>query len=521
MSITEYLFHPLAWRSYLISGSSVLALIVCAIIAFQGLKRQKVSMPPSPSGLPVFGNIFQIPLKFQWYRFTEWKNIYGPIFSLHIPGKTIVVLNNHKIAHDLLVLRSDIYSDRTQLSMVNLMTNKFAMPVMPYGERWKRMRQIAHTNLNVAAVKKYRLFHEREAQNLVQNILQDPISWNAHFTRSISSAVRSSVYGLPSMNSNQDPAISEISGFLEDVIHMCLPFSNAIDIFPALELLPMWMSKWKKIGKRSFDKSTALFRKYLAYTRDNIDTEEVQASVGANVLAAETEDKLPEIETVWLAGLLLTAGIHTTISSLSVFMLAMCLYPNIQKRAQEEIERVVGRGRLPRLDDDLPYIHCLVAETLRWFPVGPIGLPRRCEKDNYYNGYLIPEDSIIIPNIWAMNRDKDIYGSDAESFLPDRFLDEMDQPSFQFQDAKQHGHNTFGFGKRICIGLNMANQSLFINMASILWAFNISNAETLNGQPITSFERNFVKDDGITAQPMPFKCKISPRKAVIDVMSDI
>lgn len=80
----------------------------------------------------------------------------------------------------------------------------------------------------------------------------------------------------------------------------------------------------------------------------------------------------------------------------------MGLYPHVQRRAQEEIDRILGPNKIPSYIDreNLPYIDALVKETLRWHPVAPMGIPHLCTQDDIYEGYRIPEGSLIMPNIW-------------------------------------------------------------------------------------------------------------------------
>ena len=80
----------------------------------------------------------------------------------------------------------------------------------------------------------------------------------------------------------------------------------------------------------------------------------------------------------------------------------MVLYPDIQARAQAEIDDVIGNNRLPTMEDRkrLPFLSALVTEALRWHTVGPIGLPHRVMEDDIHDGYLIPKGALIIPNIW-------------------------------------------------------------------------------------------------------------------------
>jgi cytochrome P450 len=108
---------------------------------------------------------------------------------------------------------------------------------------------------------------------------------------------------------------------------------------------------------------------------------------------------------------------------LKTFFLAMVLNPKAMKKAQEELDRVVGKGELPDFShkDNLPYIDALIKEVLRWSPPLPIALPNKAMKDDVYRGHFIPAGAIVIQNVWAVCRDPKIY-PDPETFNPDRFL---------------------------------------------------------------------------------------------------
>jgi cytochrome P450 len=90
------------------------------------------------------------------------------------------------------------------------------------------------------------------------------------------------------------------------------------------------------------------------------------------------------------------------VSSLSSFFLALKLYPEVQRTAQEEIDRVVGADRLPNYEDreSLAYVDAVVKEVLRWHPIGPMGLPHKTDEDDVLDGYLIPKGALLLPNIW-------------------------------------------------------------------------------------------------------------------------
>ena len=128
-----------------------------------------------------------------------------------------------------------------------------------------------------------------------------------------------------------------------------------------------------------------------------------------------------------------------------MFFLAMALNPQVVKKAQEELDRVVGKGELPDFShkDDLPYIDALVKEVLRWSPPLPLAVPKRAMQDQIYRGYLIPAGATVIENVWAIFRDPKIY-PDPETFNPDRFLKDgkIDPRVFNPEDR------VFGAGRR-------------------------------------------------------------------------
>ena len=106
-----------------------------------------------------------------------------------------------------------------------------------------------------------------------------------------------------------------------------------------------------------------------------------------------------------------------------MFIFAMITNPGAMKKAQEELDRVVGKDRLPDFSDrgNLPYIDAVIKEVLRWNPPVPIGVPSRVIQDDVYRGYIIPAGATVISNIWAICRDPNVY-PDPETFNPDRFL---------------------------------------------------------------------------------------------------
>jgi cytochrome P450 len=172
---------------------------------------------------------------------------------------------------------------------------------------------------------------------------------------------------------------------------------------------------------------------------------------------------------------------------MSWWVLAMLAYPETQARAHAELDGVVGRTRLPTFADypHLPYIRAMVKELLRWRPITPITAPHRTTEDDWYEGMFIPKGTTCLPNIWHMNHDPEIFGENAEDFDPTRFLDAYESGDIApgLTDlTKKDGHFSYGFGKRHCVGRHMANNSLFINIAVLLWAMKIERKKDASGR---------------------------------------
>ncbi|KAF5343042.1 hypothetical protein D9758_011166 [Tetrapyrgos nigripes] len=263
-----------------------------------------------------------------------------------------------------------------------------------------------------------------------------------------------------------------------------LPGSFLVEFLPIMKYLPEALAPWKKEGNEWYRKDTAMFQGFLDEVQSKVNPGQAKPAFVAGLLERNS-GQLSKAEASWLAGTMFMAGSETTAAALTVFVLAMRLYPNVMKKAQAEIDAVVGRDRLPTFEDrdHLPYIQAIVKEVLRWGPIVPLGVPRRVMKDDFYEGYFIPKGSLVIGNIWAMNHDPTIF-LDHDEFRPERFLDETGTVNVTPADTRNQGHVSFGFGRRICVGLNLTNQALFIDIASLLWAASIEPAYDETGAEI-------------------------------------
>jgi len=227
-------------------------------------------------------------------------------------------------------------------------------------------------------------------------------------------------------------------------------------------------------------------------------------------LVGSERQKQEEVVGVAMGSIYL-GGIDTTISMMTSLFLALVHYPQVQRRAQAELDIVIERDRLPTFDDRsrLPYIEALCKELLRWQMVAPIGVAHLSSKDDVYKGFFIPKGSIVLANGWAILHDPELY-PDPEEFKPERFLNEdgsvRDDPTLSI---------AFGIGKRICPGRHFIDSTIFIVASSVLSVFNVMKAKDENGNEIP-LKAPASHINGFIVHPEKFECSIVPRDKVAD-----
>ncbi|KAJ2986516.1 hypothetical protein NUW58_g4987 [Xylaria curta] len=206
------------------------------------------------------------------------------------------------------------------------------------------------------------------------------------------------------------------------------------------------------------------------------------------------------------------AGIGTTTTALEIAILAMLNFPDCCHKAQAEMDEVVGKGRMPTFEDQqsLPYLDCFIKETLRWRQVTPTGIAHSSTEDYTYRGMLIPTDTTVYANASAIMMDPEVF-PEGEMFKPERFMNTKD-PRFL-----SHRYGCFGFGRRICPGMHVALQSLYIVIARMLWAYDVLPA-IVDGKPFIPDVDDFTT--GLVSYPANLKYRLIPRSEKHDYKND-
>ncbi|KAI0265709.1 cytochrome P450 [Gloeopeniophorella convolvens] len=496
-----------------LSTGVLLALLVVFVVSYTRSPWQK--LPPSPKRIPIIGNVRQL-LDKKWLFSRECKERFCDIMYLDAVGKPVVVLNSLKSTFELLERRASNYSDRPRFIMANeILSGGMQMVMLNRTDPlWRRMRRATHENLTREAVKSYHSTEIKEAVIFTSSLLSNPdhATRGRHLHRFGASTIMSFVYDYTTLESEHDEAVEKIEKFNERISLAGSPGTYWVEFFPWMRHIPARFAKWKRDGLRHFAEDLKMFSGLVDRVRSDRANGADRPSFCASMLQFHDRHGLTEPQVAMLAGALFAAGSETTPTTVEWLLLALTAFPEVQQRAQAEIDTMVGRDRTPTLADapNLPYVHAVVREIARWRPALALGIPHATTGDDWYEGMFIPKGTMCLANLWQCNHDRAIFGADADEFKPERHLDESGDLAPGPVETYQEGHVAFGFGRRICVGRHLARDSLFVVTAMILWAVRIERARGENGEELPLDLDSFI-DLGFFVRPVPYECRITPR----------
>ncbi|KAJ7092962.1 cytochrome P450 [Mycena belliarum] len=426
----------------------------------------------------------------------------------------MVVLNTAADAVDLLSKRSSIYSDRPFPMMAGVLMRReksmFYMRVLTasHNERFKRYRKLMHSAFNPAASQAYWEVQEQEARVLVDSILRSPSQLPEHLRRNAAAVIMKIAYGY-SVTRNDDHFVALAEEGMRVGSLAGAPGKWLVDSLPFLRFIPDWFpgAGFKAQAKEWRDTLYTQSLEPHDWVKQQIAAGTAIPSFTSRLLqpsdGVPLDDELDD-HVLWTGGALYSAGADTSVSAVKTFFFAMLLHPDVQTRAQQEVDRfVASERRMPTLQDQaaFPYVACVLKEVLRWAPASPIGLFHCTTKSDVYKGYLIPAKTTIIANIWGMMHDDAVY-PDPFTFDPTRFEGESPQ-----SDPREV---VFGFGRRVCPGQHLAESSMWIQMVLSLMTMTISKAVDNAGRTIEP-EVGFTT--AIVSHVKPFAYQIAPRSS--------
>ncbi|KAI0258889.1 cytochrome P450 [Gloeopeniophorella convolvens] len=462
--------------------------------------RRRLPYPPGPRRIPILGNFLQMPTCEEWAVYKRWSDEFGSdVVHVDVLGSHIVILNSMKAARELLERRSSIYSDRLpSVVLLEFLGMTYNIGFLPYGKQWRYLRSKFDTNLKPAAAKAYEPLEQRATHRLLRSLLAKPDNFPQHLRHMAGQIILSIAYGI-NVNPENDSYVASAEETLKAIALASTNEAFLFNSIPGLKHIPGWFpgAGLKRDALKAYHVVVNSIERPYNEVKAALASGSAVPSVAATMISTLGSD--PTADNVFASkavpGMMYMAGADTTVSALLTFMLAMLKYPEVQREAQSEIDRVVGTSRLPDFTDHdaLPYVGAVLKETLRWHPVTPLAVPHYTTQSDIYDGYSIPAGTTVIGNTWAMFRNPEIF-PEPDKFIPERWL---------LPDAPRFPDQAFGFGRRECPGRHMAVSSIWATISGILAAFDLT---PVKGSPLDE-----EYSSGVVSFVKPFKCHIRPR----------
>jgi len=385
--------------------------------------------------------------------------------------------------------------------------NRFVL--LPYNAKFKKHRNVYTQVLHPRVLETYEPFQKIESIRLLHDSLTRPREWIKNSKRFAASLIYRLTYGRRLGEDDKD--LNELLENSERSLKDGYPGAHLVDIFPVLDVLPDFLAPWRVRAKTAHDMELRLFSKLALEVKHRMDSGEALDCLTGYLWERQIAMDIDLEELSYIAGQGMEAGSDTTSSTMQWFFIAMALHPECMKKAQVEIDSIVGLegDSMPGFEhiDRLPYSVALMKEVMRWNPTVATGFPHVSEADDEYKGYKISARTMVIACIWNLHHNENVY-PDPFTFNPERFIQETENPTIQ-SSTLSDGHYGYGFGRRKCPGQYLASKSLWIVMTRVLWAFGIKPGTNSNGEPvrIDAEACHF----GVTTSPFDTPLEVIPR----------
>ncbi|KAF2258227.1 cytochrome P450 [Lojkania enalia] len=436
--------------------------------------RRKYRLPPGPKGVPLLGNMLQMPAYHQGPWAKEMAEEYGEMFTIKIASNTWIFLNSSRVVYDLLEKRSSIYSSRPAFPYTStLMSGGCRMVIQPYGPQWRSIRKTMHAILNITNASTFAPFQDTESKQLVWEVLKQPEHWWMGNQRYANSVIMSVVFGKRVLG--RDDNVERLFDTSREFIMAMQPGANLVDTFYILDKLPGPLKWWRRRGERAFEKVVGVYEKEVRDLKRRMEDGTCPPCFATKFLEDKETEKLGVTQTLFALGSLMEAGSDTSRMTLGQIIAAAATDRRWVKKVQDELDAVCGyAARLPEFADrsKMPYMSAVAKEGFRWRPFAEIGVPHMLIKDDEYEGYRFPANTIFTWNNWGIALSEKEY-RDPLRFWPERWLD----PEIQGVDPKTledplNGHWSFGAGRRVCTGYHVGDTNVWLAAARLLYCFD-------------------------------------------------
>ncbi|XP_074567225.1 alpha-humulene 10-hydroxylase-like [Curcuma longa] len=433
-------------------------------------------LPPGPPRLPLIGNIHQLIGGYPHRILLQLARTHGPLICLRL-GQVYQVVASSVEAVEEIIKRHDLkFADRpTDLTFSRiLLYDSDGVGMVPYGGIWKQRRKIyAMEMLNSRRVKSYATIRVDAVRKLTAEIArkafaQTPIVIN--LSEMVMPMINAIVIRVAFGDKCKQQA--EFLHLVKEAFSYVSNFAVA-DMYPSLKFLDTLTGLKSKL-EAVHAKLDKVFDEIIAQRQVALAAEAAEEDLIIDVLLKLKDEKNQEfpITTNSVKAMIVEIFLAGTESSSTVIEWAMSELiknPKAMEKVQKEMREAM-QGKTKLEESDIPkfsYLNLVIKETLRLHPPGPLLVPRVCSETCEVMGYRVPAGARVLINAFALGRDEQYWGSDAESFKPERFEgSSVDFKGFNFEFIP------FGTGRRICPGYTFGLSSVEVTLAHLLFHFD-------------------------------------------------
>ncbi|PVH91546.1 cytochrome P450, partial [Periconia macrospinosa] len=276
-------------------------------------------------------------------------------------------------------------------------------------------------------------------------------------------------------DSINDPLVGQGLRLSREFMNITGPVSNLVDYVPLLQKLP---TSTRDRARRLHADLVEAYGGLVESTYEKMQAgAEVKDCLVKTMLLTREKESLDELDMAMLATAFMIGGVETTASVIQWFAATIPAHPHIQQRAHDELDRVVGRDRLPTVDDEasLPYCRAIVKEVERCCNPSWLGTPHMAGQDLVYREHFIPKGAVMVLNTYTMHRDPARWER-PDVFDPNRYLHDSRSSSASavLPNPLERDHWIFGARRRICPGRFVAEREIWLAVSRMLWAFEVA-----------------------------------------------
>ncbi|PAN37971.1 hypothetical protein PAHAL_7G137700 [Panicum hallii] len=462
------------------------ALAVAVAVARYNRRYRGLRLPPGPPGWPVVGNLFQVAFsgKLFIHYIRDLRREYGPILTLRMGERTLVIISSAELAHEALVEKGQEFASRPRENTTRniFSSNKFTVNSAVYGPEWRSLRRnMVSGMLSTSRLREFRHARMRAMDRFVARMRAEAAAspdgasvWvlrNARFA--VFCILLDMTFGLLDL---QEEHIVRIDAVMKRVL---LAVGVRMDDYLPFLRPFFWRHQRRALAVRreQVDTLLPLINRRRAILRASSPPDPDVAAPFSYLdslldLRVEGRDAAPtDDELVTLCAELINGGTDTTATAIEWGMARIVDNPSIQARLHEEIARQVGDAR-PVDDKDtdaMPYLQAFVKELLRKHPPTYFSLTHAAARPGCkLAGYDVPADANLDIFLPTISEDPKLWDRPAE-FDPERFLSGGEAADMTGSAGIRM--IPFGAGRRICPGLAMGTTHIALMVARMVQAF--------------------------------------------------